>query len=80
MSDEPDNHTLRLLRRLDQKIDRLDLKVTDLVDSVHQLQADVGSIRGSIAALRHDVSIYANRWSDIEVRMRAIEEAQISPD
>ena len=73
MSDEPDNHTLRLLRRLDQKIDKLDLRVTDLVDSVHQLVADLGAIRGSVTALRHDVSIYANRWSDIEVRMRAIE-------
>ena len=73
MSDQPDNHTLRLLRRIEQKLDAQSLQISDLTAAVHRLEADVGSIRGSIAALRHDVSTYGNRWSDLEVRMRAVE-------
>jgi hypothetical protein len=74
MADDPDNHTLRLLRRLDQKIDKLDLKLTDLADAVHRLEADMGALRGTVSAMRHDVSIFANRWADLEVRTRALEE------
>jgi outer membrane murein-binding lipoprotein Lpp len=74
MADDADNYTLRLLRRLDQKIDKLDLKLTDLTDAVHRLEADVGALRGSVSALRHDVNVFANRWSDVEVRLRALEE------
>jgi chromosome segregation ATPase len=74
MADEPENLTLRILRRVEQKIDKLDLKLADLTDAVHRIEADVGSLRGSVSALRHDVNIFSNRWSDIEVRMRAVEE------
>jgi predicted nucleic acid-binding Zn-ribbon protein len=74
MTDEPESHTLRYLRRIDQKLDRLDLKLTDLTDSVHRIEADLGALRGSVSSMRHDVNIFANRWSDLEVRMRAVEE------
>jgi hypothetical protein len=75
MTDEPDNHTLRLLRRIDQNVAALRLEFSDPRDAVHRVEAELGAVRGTVAALRHDASIYANRWSDIEVRMRAVEEA-----
>jgi outer membrane murein-binding lipoprotein Lpp len=74
MTDEPDNHTLRMLRRIDQKLERLGLQVSDLTDSVQRIEADLGALRGSVTAMRHDVNIFANRWTDLEVRMRAVEE------
>jgi len=74
MADDPDNHTLRLLRRIDQKVDKLDLKLTDLTDAVHRIEADVGALRGSVSALRHDVNVFSSRWADLEVRTRALEE------
>jgi predicted nucleic acid-binding Zn-ribbon protein len=73
MADEPDNHTLRLLRRLDQKIDSISLRLDDMADAIHRMEAELGAVRGSVAAMRHDVSIFANRWTDLEVRMRAVE-------
>jgi len=50
MAVEPDNQTLRLLRRLDQKIDKLDLKLSDLTDSVHRIEADIDALRGTVSA------------------------------
>ena len=80
VSDQPDNHTLRLLRRIDQKLDTQSLQISDLINAIYRLEADIGAIRGSVAALRHDMTVYASRWSDLEVRMRAMEEAQNNPD
>lgn len=73
MADEPINLVLQRLIRLDQKIDALRLEFTDMRDSLHRIEADVGALRGSVSALRHDTSIYSTRWSDIEVRTRALE-------
>lgn len=74
MADEPADHTLRLLRNIDRKLDRLSLEFSDLRDTVHGMQADLGALRGTVAALRHDVGIFSTRWSDIEVRTRTLEQ------
>ncbi len=75
MAEEPDKHILLYLRRLDQKIDKLDLKIdkldlklTDLTDIVQRMQIDIGALRNTVSAMRHDVysSLIASATSRFE--------------
>jgi predicted nucleic acid-binding Zn-ribbon protein len=74
MADDTGDHTLRLLQRLNQKIDKVELMVKDLRDGQHHLRADISALRGDFSAMRQEVNIFAERWADHEVRLRAIEE------
>jgi hypothetical protein len=74
MADDPEDLILRELRRLDQKIDKLDLRLNDMLSAMHRIEAALGAIGGTVAALRHDTSIFAERWADHEVRLLAIED------
>jgi hypothetical protein len=74
MADDTENHTIKLMQRLNQKIDELELMVKDLRDGQHQMRADINALGGDFLAMRHDVNIFAERWADHEVRPRAIEE------
>jgi predicted nucleic acid-binding Zn-ribbon protein len=74
MADDTEDYTLRLLQRLNQKIDKVELMVKDLRDGQHQMRADISALRGDFSATRHEVNIFAERWADHEVRLRAIEE------
>ena len=49
MSDDPDNHTLRYLRRLDEKIDRLGASIGDVAVDVRSIKTHTaGFIRNEI--------------------------------
>jgi predicted nucleic acid-binding Zn-ribbon protein len=74
MPDDTENHTIKLLQRLNQKIDKVELMVKDLRDGQHQMRADISALRGDFSAMRHDVNIFAERWADHEVRLRSLEE------
>jgi len=78
MSDDADNHTLRLLRQIQRDIAKIDLKLTDLTDSMRRMEGDIGALRGREGADRHDLDLMAGRWRDLEVRVRALEEPPIN--
>jgi hypothetical protein len=78
MADEPENIILRHLRRIEGKIDAMSLRLDDVTNAVHRLEGEVGALRGMTAALRHDVTVYGNRWTDLEGRVRAVEDDETS--
>lgn len=78
MADEPENIILRHLRRVEGKIDAIGTRLQDLTAAVHRLEADVGALRGTVSGMRHDVSTYAGRWTDLEGRVRAVEDDETS--
>ena len=71
--------TLEILRQLRADIAKIDLRLTDMVESMHRIREDVGAFRGSGAAVRHDLNILNERWRDLEVRVRALEETRPTP-
>ena len=57
MSDEQDE-ILRLIHRIDQKIDALDLKkISDLNDAIQRIRADVRAMHSDVAAMRFQIRI-----------------------
>ena len=70
---------LEILRQLRADIAKIDLRLTDMVESMHRIQEDVGALRGSSGAARHDLNILNERWRDLEVRVRALEETRPTP-
>lgn len=71
--------TSEILRQLGADIAKMDLRLADMVEGTHRIQEDVGALRGSGGAARHDLDILNNRWRDLEVRVRALEETRPTP-
>lgn len=66
MSDEPDNLTLRYLRRLDEKMDRL-------ADQVSDLSADVRGIKSHMAGFMQNEVAQDGALASIKQRLDRIE-------
>ena len=66
MSDEPDSLVLRMLRRLDEKMDCL-------IDDVGDLKRRVTSLEQLVALLHTDVAGQSSRIDRIETRLERIE-------
>lgn len=66
MTDEPDSLTLRYLRRLDEKIDKL-------TDSVHDLSADVRGIKSHMAGFMQNEVAQDGALASIKERLDRIE-------
>lgn len=66
MSDEPDNIALRYLRRIDERLDRVDTSLQNLI-------ARVGSVEEQVAGLRKDFVRLEVRVDQMDDRMKRME-------
>ena len=66
MSDDPENLTLIFLRRLDQRMERMEIQLGDIARRVTSLEAKVVLLHGDFAA-------QSERLDRIEVRLDRIE-------
>ncbi len=82
-SDGPENLTLRLLRRMDERIQRIDGRVERIDERVDRMEADIAVL--TAIALRQDVTFGAmltelramhSQHSRLVNRVRALEEAK----
>jgi phage shock protein A len=65
MSDEPDNIVLRYLRRIDERLDRVDTSLQNLI-------ARIGSVEEQVAGLRKDfvrLEVRVDQMDDCMKRM-----------
>jgi predicted nucleic acid-binding Zn-ribbon protein len=65
MSDEPDNIVLRYLRRIDERLDRVDTSLQNLI-------VRVGSVKEQVAGLRKDfvrLEVRVDQMDDCMKRM-----------
>ncbi|MEA2756661.1 MAG: hypothetical protein QOJ54_2950 [Aliidongia sp.] len=73
MSDEPDSLILRLLRRIDDKVDRLIESVGDLKGRVASLVERTGRVQAELASIHGDFAGRSVRIDRIEGRLERIE-------
>ena len=64
---------LEILRQLRGDIAKIDLRLTDMQHSMRRMEQDIGALRGSGDAVRHDLDILQERWRNVEVRLRKLE-------
>ena len=68
MADEPDNHTLLLLRRMDAKLDRV-------LEDVHDLKVRMSSVEEGIAGIHRRLDRLDVRVDRIERRLDLVDAA-----
>jgi hypothetical protein len=73
MSDEPDSLILRLLRRIDDKVDRLIESVGDLKGRVASLVERTSRVQAELASIHSDFAGRSVRIDRIEGRLERIE-------
>jgi hypothetical protein len=73
MADEPTDLTLRLLRRLDERMTAFEGRLDDLVAEVRRLADEAAIQRGANASLRHDVDVLGKRYHALAARVRSLE-------
>jgi len=56
MTDQSDNHTLRLLRRISQKVTGLDLKLDVLTNNMHRIEAGIGVLCDDVLVMRWGIN------------------------
>lgn len=66
MSDEPDNIVLRYLRRIDERLDRVDTSLQNLI-------ARIGSVEEQVSGLRKDFVRLAVPFDQMDDRMKRME-------
>jgi uncharacterized protein YoxC len=71
MTDDVENHTLALLRKMDAKIDRLDAKI-DSVKS--ELRAEIDDVHDAVDGLTMTVRALAGVLGNHDERMKKAEE------
>ena len=76
MSDEPENLTLRYLRRLDEKMDRMIAKQDEHSMRIGLLEQSVAHLNVSIATLSVRMDGFERRLERIERRLDLVEESQ----
>jgi hypothetical protein len=64
---------LKILRKLQADMAKVNLRLDDIVDSTRRIQNDIAVQRGEAGGARHDIDMLAGRWRDLEVRVRALE-------
>ncbi len=69
VTDEPDNLTLRFLRRIDEKIDRLTDDVHDLKTRMTAVERQLGDIHVAIAGVNGRIDKMEARLDRIERRL-----------
>jgi predicted nucleic acid-binding Zn-ribbon protein len=62
MADKPDNITLVMLRRIDQKLDRL-------IDDVHELKVRMTSVEENLAGVQRRIDRLEDRMERVERRL-----------
>lgn len=78
MSDEPDNLTLRYLRRLDDKLDRVLDKQDEHTRRIGALERNVASLMVSVADLSARMDGFDLRVARIERRLDLVDERAAS--
>ena len=66
MSDQPDNLILVLLRRMDEKLDRLG-------DDMHDIKVRTTNVESGVAALNRRMDRFEDRLERIERRLDIVE-------
>ena len=69
MTDEPDSLTLRFLRRLDEKIDRIGDQLSDLSMEVRGMKTHMAGFMQSEVAQDHALASISQRLDRIERRL-----------
>ena len=73
MAEEPDNHMLAYLCRIDNKLDRVYDAVVDVQGRVSSLERQVASLHGDVAGLHGDFAGQSIRTDKIENRLLRID-------
>ena len=74
MSDEPENLTLRFLRRIDEKLDRIITKQDEHSMRISLLEQSVAHLNVSMAELSARMDNFDRRLTRIERRLDLVEE------
>lgn len=74
MSDEPENLTLRYLRRMDEKLDRIITKQDEHSMRISLLERSVAHLGVSVAELSVRMDDFDRRLTRIERRLDLVEE------
>ena len=73
MSDEPENLTLRCLRRLDEKMDRVIEKVSELTSRMGALERQGAQVQVALSELSVRMDTFDNRLARIERRFDLVD-------
>lgn len=73
MTDDVDNHTLAYLRRMDAKLDRLIVDVTDIKARLQSVETGFVDLRRDVVSLHADMVRIDHRLDAIDTRVARIE-------
>jgi hypothetical protein len=73
MAEEPESMVLRCLHRIDERLDRVDASVTNLVSRVASVADQVAGLRKDFVRLEVRVDLMDDRLKRIERRLDLVE-------
>jgi low affinity Fe/Cu permease len=76
MSDNVAHVTPGIMREIRDGIAKINLRLDDIVREMRENQNDISLQRGQLSGVRHDIDVYAERWRDHEVRLKALEKPE----
>ncbi len=75
MADEPESHTLQLLRRIDQRMQTIDAKIDRLTDDMHDMKVRMASVEEGIVGIHRRIDRLELRVERIERRLELTDAA-----
>ena len=75
MADEPENLTLQLLRRMDQRLQGMEIKLDRVLDDVHDLKVRMPSVEEGLAGIHRRIDRMDLRVDRIERRLDLVDAA-----
>jgi hypothetical protein len=62
-----------IIRAIARKVDGINLRLDDMLSSIHRLETEVGAVRGSLSGMRRGCNTMSERYYALELRLRALE-------
>ena len=75
VADEALDHTLQLLRRMDQRLQGIDTKLDRIIDDVHDLKVRMASVEEELAGIHRRIDRMDLRVDRIERRLELVDAA-----
>ena len=75
MAGEPEDFTLQLLRRMDQRLQGMDTKLDRVLDDVHDLKVRMASVEEGLAGIHRRIDRMDLRVDRIERRLELVDVA-----
>ena len=73
MADEPENMTLQLLRRMDQRLQGIEVKIDRLSDDMHDLKVRMASVEEGVVGIHRRIDRLEVRVERIERRLELVD-------